>query len=44
MDLLKDINNFSYGVTMNGHNDIKIISFNIDFLTLVKSMVTLLCV
>lgn len=30
MDLLKDINNFSYGVTMNGHNDIKIISFNIE--------------
>ena len=29
MDLLKDINNFSYGVTMNGHNDIKVISFNI---------------
>lgn len=30
MDLLKDINNFSYGVTMNGHNDIKVISFNIE--------------
>lgn len=30
MDLLKDINNFSYGVTMDGHNDIKIISFNIE--------------
>lgn len=29
MDLRKDINNFSYGVTMNGHNDIKTISFNI---------------
>ncbi len=24
------INNFSYGVTMNGRNDIKIISFNIE--------------
>lgn len=30
MDLRKDINNFSYGVTMDGHNDIKIISFNIE--------------
>lgn len=30
MDLSKDINNFSYGVTMDGHNDIKIISFYIE--------------
>lgn len=30
MDLRTDINNFSYGVTMNGRNDIKIISFNIE--------------
>lgn len=30
MDYRADINNFSYGVTMNGHNDIKIISFNIE--------------
>ena len=27
MDLLKDINNFSYGVTIDGRDDIKIISF-----------------
>ena len=30
MDYRTDINNFSYGVTMNGRNDIKIISFNIN--------------
>lgn len=30
MDLRTDINNFSYGVTMNGHNDIKVISLNIE--------------
>lgn len=30
MDYRTDINNFSYGVTMNGRNDIKIISFNIE--------------
>lgn len=30
MDYRKDINNFSYGVTMNVPNDIKVISFNIE--------------
>lgn len=30
MDYRTYINNFSYGVTMNGRNDIKIISFNIN--------------
>lgn len=30
MDYRTDINNFSYGVTMNGRNDIKIIRFNIN--------------
>lgn len=30
MDYCKDINNFSYGVTMDGHNDIKMISCYIE--------------
>lgn len=30
MDLSTDINNFSYGVAMNGHDEIKTISFNIE--------------
>ncbi len=30
MDYRTDINNFSYGVTMNVPNDIKVISFNIE--------------
>lgn len=30
MDLIGNVNNTSYGVTMDGRNDIKIISFNIE--------------